>query len=266
MNQFIDLWRRPLPHLRPAQALLLRMLMLPNLFLMKVEGAEHLRETNGKACIYAFNHNNAIESLQVPVMLVFLLGGRRVSFVIDWMFARLPVIGWLMNQIDPVYAYHKRSTISFLERNRPPVIPGEIRQQCLDRLAAGTSIGIFPEGTRNGDVKRLLKAKPGIGYIVLESHAPVIPVGIEFHVSRSCLRVPFIGRMTLRFGSPMHFDAMSASFSDLPDSVRRIRQARLAGEVSGTVMLAIAELCGKSYPYRDSSSSSKTGNPPEEAL
>lgn len=266
MKRFFELWRRPLPYLKPGHALLLRVLMLPNLFLVKVEGQEHLGATKGRPCIYAFNHNNAIESLLVPVMLMFLLDGRRVSFVIDWMFGRLPLVGWLMKQIDPIYAYHKRSTLPFLERNRPAAISGDIRRQCLARLASGASIGIFPEGTRNGDVGRLLKAKPGIGYIAIESQAPVIPVGIEFSASRRRQSIPLVGRMTLRIGSPMQFEAMSASFSEMPDSVRRIRQARQAGAVSCEVMLAIAELCGKSYPYRDCPASSSTSNQPEEAL
>lgn len=266
MKKIFDLWRRPLPHLGAGQALLLRLLMLPNLFLIRVEGEEQLEKHGSTPCIYAFNHNNAFESLFVPVMLIWLLGGRRVSFVIDWMFGRLPVVGWLMKQIDPVYVYHKRSTLPFLERTRPEGRPADIRSQCLARLAAGRSIGIFPEGTRNGDPFRLLKAKPGIGYIALESGAPVIPAGIEFTASRKRSRIPFIGRMTLRIGEPIIVDGQLLTDEQCQGENPKVRRARLAGELSFEVMSAISELCGKSYPYRELNEPAINRTKPVEAL
>jgi 1-acyl-sn-glycerol-3-phosphate acyltransferase len=145
--------------------------MVPNLLLVEVEEAEELRKTGSSPCIYAFNHNNAFESLFVPALLIWLLGSWRVSFVIDWMFGQLPVVGWLMQRIEPVYVWHKRSTVPFLERRRVKAASSSSRDECIRRLDAGASIGIFPEGTRNADPFRLLKAKPGIGYIALESVA-----------------------------------------------------------------------------------------------
>lgn len=251
MNRFLELLRRPLPHLSTRDAVLLRLLMVPNLFLAEVEGAEELRKIGSSPCIYAFNHNNAFESLFVPVLLIWLLGGQRVSFVIDWMFGQLPVVGWLMKQINPIYVWHKRSTVPFLERRRVKAASSSSRDECVRRLEGGASIGIFPEGTRNGDPFRLLKAKPGIGYIALESGAPVIPVGIEFLASRRRGRVPFIGKIVLRFGAPMQFGRHGASV-DAPDAgAGRTFKRRLAGEIADEVMLAISPLCGKSYPYFD---------------
>ena len=247
MNRFVDLWGRPLPFLTDGKALLLRLLMLPNLFLARTEGAEILEVSASVPCIYAFNHNNAIESLLVPVLLIYLLGGKRVSFVIDWMFGRLPLIGWIMNQIDPVYVYHKRSKLPFLERTRPGEQMHNGMKQCLDRLASGASIGIFPEGTRNGDPHQLLKAKPGIGYILLDSGVPVLPIGIEFTAAHKRKRVPVIGRMVLRFGHPMQFTDLSTSYRELSANGSRIETRRMALKVTDEVMYAISELCGKRY-------------------
>lgn len=261
MNRFVDLLRKPLPHLTPGKAMLLRLLMVPNLLLIKLEGGEQLQKTGASPCIYAFNHNNAFESIFVPVLLIFLLGGRRVSFVIDWMFGRLPLVGWLMNQTDPVYVYNKRSTLPFLERRRLKAASSSSRSECLRRLATGASIGIFPEGTRNNDPFRLLKAKPGIGYIALESGVPVIPVGIEFVAARKRRRVPVIGKISLRFGEPMHFDRHRA------DSViSRSHKRRIAGEIAAEVMIAISPLCGKSYPHDDGTEPISTLKPSMEAL
>lgn len=249
MNRFLELLRRPLPHLSTRDAVLLRLLMVPNLFLAEVEGAEELRKNGSSPCIYAFNHNNAFESLFVPVLLIWLLGGERISFVIDWMFGQLPVVGWLMKHIDPIYVWHKRSTLPFLERRRVKAASSSSRDECVRRLYGGASIGIFPEGTRNADPFRLLRAKPGIGYIALESGAPVIPVGIEFITARRRGRVPVVGKIALRFGEPMRFEChrvfVAASGGD------RAHRRRVAGEIADEVMLAISSLCGKSYPYFD---------------
>ncbi|NTU53027.1 MAG: 1-acyl-sn-glycerol-3-phosphate acyltransferase [Chlorobiaceae bacterium] len=266
MKKIFDLWCRPLPYLSAGKAMLLRVLMLPNLFLLRVEGENNLKEHGRGPCIYAFNHNNAFESLFVPVMLIYLLGGRRVSFVIDWMYGRLPLVGWLMNQIDPVYVYYKRSSLPFLERNRPKGNTVAVSKQCLDRLAAGESIGIFPEGTRNADPVKLKKARPGVGYIALESNAPVIPAGIEFTSSRKRNKVPSVGRMVLRIGAPMRFESLKALEEAHPNDNRRSLNSRLAEAVSAEVMLAIARLSGKSYPYEELTKTDAISNQPVEVL
>lgn len=250
MNRFVELFCRPLPHLTGGKALLLRLLMAPNLLLAEVEGAGRLERNGSSPCIYAFNHNNAIESLFVPVLLIWLLGGRRVSFVIDWMFGCLPFVGWLMKQIDPVYVWHKRSTLPFLERRREKAASSSSRDECVRRLRAGASIGIFPEGTRNGDPFRLLKARPGVGYIALESGAPVIPVGIEFVAARRRGRMPVVGKIALRFGEPMRLERHRASVA-ASDADRALKR-RVAGEIADEVMAAISPLCGKSYSYTES--------------
>ncbi|HWR01855.1 MAG TPA: lysophospholipid acyltransferase family protein [Chlorobaculum sp.] len=213
---------------------------------------ENLEASVCSPCIYAFNHNNVFESLFAPVLLIYLLGGRRVSFVIDWMFGRLPLIGWLMDQVAPVYVYHKKSIVPFLHRTRTREKRGRSLDQCIERLASGTSIGIFPEGTRNGDPHRLLKAKPGIGYIALDSGAQVIPVGIEFRASSRRKRVPIIGRMVLRFGHPMHFPVLTTKYRDAVANGKRDEKRFLADMVTDDVMLAISELCGKTYQNRSS--------------
>ena len=260
MKRFSEIWRMPLPHLSAGKALLLRVLMIPNVFLIRVEGVEHLKATGCKPCIFAFNHNNAFESLFVPVLLFYLRGGQMVSFVIDWMFGRLPVIGWLMNLIDPVYVHHKRSTMPFLERARLREASSSSRGECIERLRSGTSIGIFPEGTRNPDPFTLLKAKSGIGYIALESGAPVMPVGIEFVTSRNRSRVPSIGRIVVRFGQLMQFEEEHELYASLPAEGQRRRKSERSREVAEQVMLSISVLCGKVYPYGSRASESITTN------
>lgn len=252
----IHLFRRPLPHLSPGKSIVLRLLMLPNAAFAEFDGEEHLVEVKSSACIFALNHNNAFESLFVPVLIMFLLGGRKVSFVIDWMFGKLPVIGWLMRQIDPIYVYTKRSTIQLVERLRPEGSKAGIVGQCTERLVSGISVGIFPEGTRNGDPHRMLKAKPGLGHIALSSGVPVIPVGITFAASARKGRSPIIGRMRIAFGEPMSFVAMSHEYRISMQAGFRREAILLAEEAADEIMSAIAGLCGKSYDNDDRKSTS----------
>lgn len=234
----------PLPHLTFKEALILRLLMVPNLFLIRATGMENL-QYSGPA-IYVFNHNNSAESLLVPVYLMFCLGGRRVSFVIDWMFGKIPVLGWLMDMIDPLYVYHKRSTIPLIERRRPATPVPDTVLRCCERLKEGGCIGIFPEGRRNSDPGKLARAKPGIGHIILQSGAPVIPVGIDFPLRLRKGRIPAVGRMILRAGAPLEFPALSARYRalDLSSDKNRIRHT-LAADATSTVMRQLSLLCGK---------------------
>ncbi|NTU68295.1 MAG: 1-acyl-sn-glycerol-3-phosphate acyltransferase [Chlorobiaceae bacterium] len=242
------LFRTPLPLLSKGKALLIRLLMLPNIALAEVEGEEHLRDASGSPCIFVLNHNNAFESLFVPVLIIFLLGGQNVSFVIDWMYGHLPIVGWFMRQTDPVFVHNKPSRLAFLERRRIRVRQ-DVVKKCLLRLCQGGSIGIFPEGTMNHDPKVMLRAKPGVGHLALRSSAPVIPVGIRFPASGRLGRPPYAGRMTVTFGQPLRFGQLSAAYRKNIDEGCRTEAARLAAVAAGEVMLAVSVLCGKEYPH-----------------
>lgn len=239
---------RPLPYLTFRKALLLRLLMVPNLFLNRATGLENLLQSG--SAIYVFNHNNALESLLVPVFLMFHLGGRTVSFVIDWMFGKIPVLGWLMRLTDPLYVYHKRSTVPMIERRRPSIPLQGVVERCCERLEAGGSIGIFPEGRRNPHPERLARAKPGIGHIVLRSGRPAIPVGIDFPLRRRKGRIPVFGRMVLTIGAPLDFPEWTERYAALrarsaSDAESRRELHALADAATGVLMQKLSALCGK---------------------
>ncbi len=243
-----------LPFLQPLESLLLRFFMIPNLFLLHAEGLEHIRDRKGPV-IFAFNHNNSMESLFVPVFLVYHSGGRKISFVIDWMFGKIPLLGSLFRLAEPVYVYHKRSTWAVLESRRPkkPPFPDTV-SLCCEKLGRGGRIGIFPEGTRNRDPFRLLPGKPGIGHIALRSGVPVIPVGINCVSGRKRKKVHAFGRVVLKIGKPLQFDDLSESYrlagrtssSSLAEGRERYVLALTA---THRVMSNLAGLCGKKYTY-----------------
>jgi len=185
----------------------------------------------------------------VPIFFIYHLGGHTISFVIDWMYGRLPVLGSIMDMIEPVYVYTKRSPIRWIESSRPVRTAENTAQRCCRKIAAGRSIGIFPEGKRNRNPDTLSRARSGIGHIALESGVEVIPVGIDFPLRREKGRIPVFGRTIIRIGNPMDFSGYSEEYRSLTGKGCEEAQQRnrLAMKVTHTVMSRLSDLSGKGY-------------------
>ncbi|MGQ9526103.1 MAG: lysophospholipid acyltransferase family protein, partial [Armatimonadota bacterium] len=106
-------------------------------------------------------------------------------------------------------------------------------RRCLELLADGKLVTVFPEGTRSPD-GRLMKAEAGIGIIALWARAPVVPVALTGTDRALPRHSPFLrpAPITVRIGEPLTFEDLSAD--------RRDRSA--VDEVGNRVMLAIADL------------------------
>jgi 1-acyl-sn-glycerol-3-phosphate acyltransferase len=193
--------------------------------LVTVEGAERLAEVPEPA-IFALNHSNAVEAVLAPCVLIHLRRGRLLHFLADWMYLHVPVLGWVIRQCEPIPVYRKPARWRIGEAYRLEHRRESVVEACLERLAAGGSLGIFPEGTRNRDPRRLLRGRSGLGEIVLRSAAPVVPVGLHYPAAGRLGRAPRIGRLVLRIGEPMTFQA---------EQDRR--------EIVSRVMDALQELC-----------------------
>ncbi len=242
-----------LPLLGPAESLLLRVFMIPVLLLVRAEGLGHIRGRKDPL-IFAFNHNNSLESLLVPAFLIYHGEGRKISFVIDWMFGKIPFAGRLVDLVEPMYVYHKRSTSAFIEVSRPDAVPaGDTISRSCEKLREGKRVGIFPEGRRNRDPFRLLPAKTGVGHIALRSGVPVVPVGIDYPQRRQKARIPVFGKIVLSIGRPLSFDDLAEEYlrageKDAPEGVsRRAERHVLAWRATQRVMRALSPLCGKRY-------------------
>jgi len=206
---------------------------------VEVERPEHV-SVPGPA-IFALNHSSSVEAVLVPSVLMWLRGGEPVCFLADWMYLHVPVVGWLLRRGHVIPVYRKPARWRFREawrreRSRRPVL-----DDCLARLAAGASVGIFPEGTRNRDPERLLRGRSGLGELVLRSSAPVVAVGVHYPAAARLGRPPHLGRTVLRAGEPRLFAEERAAAPGL-DPRERIALAR---RIVGRVMNEIAELSGK---------------------
>ncbi|HEX3044169.1 MAG TPA: lysophospholipid acyltransferase family protein, partial [Bacillota bacterium] len=184
MIQFIkrkyQILTQPLPDLSFQQRFFIRLILFCFGDLIKVENFKMDDINPEEPLIFAFNHNNSFETVLIPAFLIFHRQGRKIHFISDWIYGYLPFSGWNFKQIEPIYVYHKPSTLPFFNRLRPKAKRKPAYQQCVERIQQGASIGIFPEGTRNRKPHNLLKGQKGIGYIALNSQTPVLPIGIDF--------------------------------------------------------------------------------------
>lgn len=82
----------------------------------------------------------------------------------------------------------------------------------LGLLAAGEAVVLFPEGTRSPD-GLVHPARAGLGLLVVKSGAPVVPVRLfgVYEVFSRRHRWPRPGKVEVKFGRPLRFDAARAA-------------------------------------------------------
>ena len=191
------------------------------------------------AKIIAANHPSSTDPFFVASML------RQQTFIL---------INDLLFQVPILGEYLRRS-------GHIPVRVGkgqEAIDAALERLKAGCTVMIFPEGHLSPAGGGFLQARTGVARLALLSGAPVIPVGIHLlrerlHTIRSTVRGrPEYGRWYLRgpyqitVGSPLRF---SGSIEDRPH-VRSVADA---------VMHHIIELAHESENRLDAGPGALTG-------
>ncbi len=109
----------------------------------------------------------------------------------------------------------------------------------FDRLLAGNGILIFPEGTRSRS-GRIQPARAGIGFVILKSTAPVVPVRVfgMFEAYGRHLTLPRPRPVTVKFGVPVDFTALRAE----ANTCTKERLKQLYQLAADELMRAIARL------------------------
>ena len=192
----------------------------------KIVGLENI-PPEGPA-ILASNHLSVIDSMYLPLMI-----GRPVVFPAkaEYFAARGP--------LGRLWAAYLRST-NQLQMDREGARAAQATlEAALDLLRAGELFGFYPEGTRSPD-GRLYRGRSGIGYLALNSGAPVIPVAMMG--TRKMLPpgapLPRPTRIEIRIGKRMEFAHLAG---EPPARARRT--------VADEVMRAIGELSGQEYVH-----------------
>jgi 1-acyl-sn-glycerol-3-phosphate acyltransferase len=132
-------------------------------------------------CIYLVNHQSSVD---IWVLLTVL--PRSARFVAKRELFRIPVFGWLLSAADfvPVDRGNRAAAIRSLE-------------VAAERVRAGRSLVLFPEGSRSRNGK-LEPFKKGAFHLALAAGVPVVPIAI-----RNSFEVMPPGSLRVRPG-PVH--------------------------------------------------------------
>jgi 1-acyl-sn-glycerol-3-phosphate acyltransferase len=193
----------------------------------KVTGAEHVPASGG--AILAANHLSVVDSVFLPLMLnrPVTFSAKAEYFTASGPAARL----WA--------AYLKATNQLRMDREGPRAAQDTL-EAALALLQEGNLFGIYPEGTRSPD-GRLYRGRPGVGWLALRSHLPVIPVAMigTRRVLPPGHVLPRPGRIEVRIGAPLKFPAEITAGP--PGKARQL--------ITEQVMSAIQELSGQEYVH-----------------
>ena len=105
----------------------------------------------------------------------------------------------------------------------------------LGVLRQGQVFGVYPEGTRSRD-GRLYRGRTGVGWLALESGAPVVPVGLvgTDRVQPIGTRFPRVHRVRVAFGEPVR-----------PETYAGLPPGRARRALTDEVMDRVAALSGQ---------------------
>lgn len=192
----------------------------------EITGLQNIPATG--AAILASNHLSIIDSVYLPYMVP-----RPVVFPAkaEYFTARGP--------IGRVWAAYLRATNQLRIDRQGARSATATLDAAVEILRRGDLFGFYPEGTRSPD-GRLYRGRTGIGYLALNSGAPVIPVAMfgtrKMMPPGSRLIRP--AKIRIRVGSPLDFGYLS----DAPAAkARRV--------VADEVMKAIQEISGQEYVH-----------------
>jgi 1-acyl-sn-glycerol-3-phosphate acyltransferase len=197
---------RPLPHAHGhlARRLMLRLVgSLSCRWLLEVRGAERI-DPRHDPFILALNHSQRPEAVVVPTLLILLRAGRLLRFFADWNFLLVPGVGRVLRIGEVLTLTHKHArprALDALKRFYRPAVPAFTQARRL--LAAGESVGIFPEGTVNRDPRRLLPGRLGAARLSLQSGRPLLPAGLRFPLAPPDRPIGDGARFTLEIGEPL---------------------------------------------------------------
>lgn len=188
----------------------------------KVIGRSNVPKTG--RVIIASNHQSFIDSVAIP-----MVAPRRVQFLAkSTYFEGTGVKGAFQR------AFFSGAGAVPLQRGA-----GQAAQSALEQskriIESGTALALYPEGTRSRD-GRLYKGRTGIGWLVLETGAIVVPVGLKGTADFLPVdaTVPRFAKVSIEFGEPIDFGHLGG-----------VNNGKNRRDVTDTVMAAIQRLSGQ---------------------
>jgi 1-acyl-sn-glycerol-3-phosphate acyltransferase len=176
---------------------------------VNLEGLEHI--PRNETVIFCANHPSAMD---IPILFVSL--PVQFRFVAKRSLFNVPFLGWHL----------WRSGHIPVERDRPRKALRTL-DQAAERIRAGCSVVLFPEGTRSRD-GGLGSFKTGSFYLAVKSGVPVIPITING--SRAVLKPDTLHVRPGTVEMIIHPPIATSGFSidDVEDLSKRVRSQILA--------------------------------------
>jgi 1-acyl-sn-glycerol-3-phosphate acyltransferase len=189
--------------------------------------------------ILVANHSCRREALLVPAVLMLLRDGRPVRFLADWNFRLIPGVGYVYERGGAITVALKDARPRWLNRFRPRYRRlGSPLQHARAHLAAGGSLGIFPEGTVCRGADRLLPGRMGAAHLSLATGLPVLPLGLRYAGRRESGEIDGGSALTMHFGAPLR-----------PPGGKIVRAA--LHDWHSRIMLALSDLAGQAWEPSD---------------
>jgi 1-acyl-sn-glycerol-3-phosphate acyltransferase len=147
--------------------------------LRAVKGLERLPEFSELQSFVVVSNHRSYFDMFVISMLLFRAGlRRRMFFAVRSIFFYDNPLGFFVNGIMSFWSMYPPF---FRERRRATLNRTSLSELVWTLKNTRSAVGLHPEGRRNpgDDPYTLLKAQAGVGRVILESGAPVIPVFIN---------------------------------------------------------------------------------------
>ena len=178
---------------------------------VKVVGRENLPKNQGFS-IYS-NHTSMMD---IPVLMCGLKD-HPIAFLAKQVVADLPVIGKWTVPLGCI----------MIDRDNDRKAAESIIK-VIKNVKNGSSMVIFPEGTRTYTIGELIEFKPGSFKVAMKSKAPLVPITIVKAKNFRNIKWPLPKKVTIVIHKPLLFEEFKGMNSlELSDKVKTIIEASL---------------------------------------
>jgi 1-acyl-sn-glycerol-3-phosphate acyltransferase len=178
---------------------------------VEVKGRENLAP--GRTYVLASNHQSLFDT---PIVFAYLPLSFRILYKKS--LNRIPFLGW-----------HLFLSGHIGVERESPVKASESLDRAAERIRSGTSVVVFPEGTRSYD-GAMRRFRKGSFRLAVKAATPVVPLSISgsrLVMSRGKVTV-YPGKVRLTIGEPIPVDGLTeADASLLSQRVRDVVQENL---------------------------------------
>ena len=174
----------------------------------------------GQGAVIVTNHRSSVD----PFFIQLAVGPRLVHWMVAKEFVNLPAFHWFLRLAEVI------------PTNRGGIDTAATKQ-AIRYAAAGSLVGLLPEGRINTGKDFLLPVRPGAALVAIRANVPLIPCFIEGAPYRKTVHSPFLMRARVRVHIGVPFEMASYR--------QQANEREAAVQLTRDAMRAIAVLAGQ---------------------